>query len=119
MAMNPDGAPRRLLQLAAMITNRVPDVVLLIGTIPPISPARVVHGNSTSIVNEFNTAIPKIVKALIDLGAKAALADLSAVKLSDLPDGLHPGDEGYSKMAAGWLTAIQKAASKNWIEDRS
>jgi lysophospholipase L1-like esterase len=116
---SPDGASYRLLQLADMITNRVPEVVLIIGTIPPIASTRVGSGNSTLLVNNFNAAIPKIVKALTDSGAKAAFADLSAVKLSDLPDGVHPDDEGYSKMAAGWLTAIKKAASKDWIEDRS
>jgi lysophospholipase L1-like esterase len=119
MMRSPDGASQRLLWLGDKITSRVPNAVLLIGTIPPIASTRVGCGNSTSMVNEFNAAIPKIVKALTKLGAKAAVADLSAIKLSDLPDGIHPDDEGYSKMAAGWLTAVKKAASKDWIEDPS
>jgi lysophospholipase L1-like esterase len=119
MMRSPDGASQRLQQLADKITNRVPDAVLLIGRIPPIASTRVGRGNSTLMVNKFNAAIPEIVKALTDLGAKAAFADLSAVQLSDLPDGVHPNDEGYSKMAAGWLAAIKKAESKDWIEDPS
>jgi lysophospholipase L1-like esterase len=119
MMRSPDGASLRLLQLANKIANRVPDAVLLIGTIPPLASTRVGGGNSTLMVNTFNAAIRKIVKVLTDSGAKAAVADLSAVKLSDLPDGVHPNDEGYSKMATGWLTAIKKAVSKDWIENPS
>jgi lysophospholipase L1-like esterase len=67
--------------------------------------------------DQFNAAIPGVVKALADKGAKVAIADLSAVKKGDLKDGVHPNDAGYAKMAAGWFTAIEQAASKGWIKN--
>jgi lysophospholipase L1-like esterase len=118
MTRNPKGAPQRLQRLAEKITSQLPGVVLLIGTIPPFTsmymPGGV--GDAAPLVNEFNSAIPEVVKALTERGSKAAVANLTAVKLSDLQDGIHPNDGGYSKMAEGWYRAIEDVAARGWMK---
>jgi lysophospholipase L1-like esterase len=114
---NPNGAPQRLQRLAEKIASRTPGIVLLIGTIPPITSQYMPgsKGESTPLVNEFNAAIPKIAKTLTDTSKRVAVANHGAIKLGDLQDGIHPNDGGYSKMAAGWLKAIEEVAEKDWI----
>jgi lysophospholipase L1-like esterase len=119
MTRSPKGAPERLQQLAEKITTRVPGVTLLIGTLPPITSMYMPggKGDSAPLINEFNGALTRVAKAMTDKGAKVGIANLSAVTLGDLKDGIHPNDGGYSKMAAGWFRAIEDAASKSWIKN--
>lgn len=105
LTRTPKGAPQRLQKLAEKITSRVPGTVLLIGTLPPFTAIYMPGGtgDSAPLVN--------------DKGAKVAMANLSAVKLSDLQDGIHPKNGGYSKMAGAWFRAIENVASKVWLKN--
>jgi len=40
---------------------------------------------------------------------------MSQVLGSDLPDGIHPHDAGYVKMANAWYAGFKQAAQKGWI----
>ncbi|KAF2668552.1 hypothetical protein BT63DRAFT_425858 [Microthyrium microscopicum] len=117
-----NGAPQRLQKLAEKITTRVPGVVLIVGTLPPFAAKYMPSGqggDSAPWINEFNTAASKIAKSMAEKGAKVAMADLSAVKLGDLQDGIHPNDGGYRKMSAGWFKAIEEVAAKGWLKGSS
>jgi lysophospholipase L1-like esterase len=114
MARQPSGAAGRLQALAEKIVSQAKGAVLVVGTIPPLGGA-FGKGGSGGGVNAFNAALPGIVKAVAGKGGKVVLADLSAVKSSDLKDGVHPNDQGYAKMATGWFKAIEEAASKGMI----
>jgi lysophospholipase L1-like esterase len=116
MTRNPKPAPQKLQKLCEKIVERVPGVVVLIGTIPPITAKYMPGGagDSAPLITEYNAAIHNIAKEMT--AKKVGVADLSAVKLSNLQDGIHPNDEGYSKMAIGWFKAIDEAASKGWLK---
>ncbi|KAK4246697.1 carbohydrate esterase [Corynascus novoguineensis] len=41
--------------------------------------------------------------------------DDDAPRLDDIPDGTHPNDEGYRKMAKIWYAALRTASEKGWL----
>jgi lysophospholipase L1-like esterase len=116
MTKNPKPAPQKLQKLCEKITGQVSGVVVLIGTIPPITSKYMPGGagDSAPLIAEYSAAIHKIAKEMAV--KKVGVADLSAVKLNNLQDGIHPNDEGYSKMAIGRFKAIEEAASKGWFK---
>ena len=113
MVRQPNGAPARLEKLAEKIIGKLPDSVLLIGTIPPL---RMGGGKA---VDEYNAGVSKAVSTLAGKGSKVALVDHSKVKVNDLKDGVHPNDAGYTKMADAWFSAIENVAAKGWIKNPS
>jgi len=59
---------------------------------------------------EFATyiaGIPGIVAARVALGQRFRTCNMQTLLLTDLSDGVHPNDSGYSKMAAIWYAAIK------------
>jgi lysophospholipase L1-like esterase len=107
----PSGAPARLESLIDKILIACPDAAILVAQIPPISdPAK------NKAAQDFNAAIPGIVADRTSSGAKVLTVDMSsALTTSNLVDGLHPDDIGYSLMAKAWYAGIQQAAEKGWI----
>jgi lysophospholipase L1-like esterase len=103
------GAVTRLGALLDKLVAAVPDSVVLVATLTPLPMAQ-------AAVDSFNSEIPNLVKARVDKGKKIAVVSLSAVKSSDLKDGVHPNDAGYAKMADAWFKGIEDAAAKNWIK---
>jgi hypothetical protein len=56
----------------------------------------------------YNSAIPGLVSAQ---GANFHFLDMHSVLIpSDLPDGVHPNQGGYDKMADAWITAVHAFA---------
>jgi lysophospholipase L1-like esterase len=122
MVRQPQGAPARLQTLTEKLVKAVPGAVVIVGTIPPLGGSFGSKGKAPKAagggpVGAFNAALPQIVKTVAGKGGKVLLADLSAVKASDLKDGVHPNDVGYAKMATGWFKAIEEAAAKGWIKN--
>ncbi|KAF2432141.1 SGNH hydrolase [Tothia fuscella] len=115
---DPKGASAKLQKLVEKIVKKDAGVVVILGTLPPITATYMPNGKSDSalIISEFNRALPGMARALTEKGAKVLVADLSAVKLGDLKDLIHPDDAGYSKMAAGWFRAIEDVAAKGWLK---
>ena len=55
-------------------------------------------------------------KGFVDDGKNVAVVDMhSVVSLSQLSDGLHPVDDGYSNMADAYYDAIKQADEDGWI----
>jgi lysophospholipase L1-like esterase len=62
---------------------------------------------NTTIQTEFNPFVQGVVDAHILAGDLVSFLDMrAAVPLSDMPDNLHPDQNGYNKMAAAWHGAI-------------
>ena len=65
---------------------------------------------NTAIQTEFNPFVQGVVDAQVTAGNLVSFLDMrAAVPLSDMPDNLHPDQNGYNKMAAAWETAIEAA----------
>jgi lysophospholipase L1-like esterase len=63
---------------------------------------------NVNIETQFNPFVEERVNAQAALGRRVTFLNMrAAVPLSDMPDGLHPDQTGYTKMAAAWLPAIQ------------
>lgn len=67
---------------------------------------------NTNIQTLFNPFVQALVNAHAAAGRRVTFLDMrAAVPLSDMPDSLHPDQNGYDKMAAAWLPAIQAVIS--------
>ena len=93
-------APARLSALIDQILRDAPAAKLVVSTLVPNADATV-NGRA----NAFNAKIPAIVAGK---GARVRLADFNAnLTLADIgPDGIHPTDDGYAKLAAVWFSAL-------------
>jgi lysophospholipase L1-like esterase len=94
--------------------NRLDALILQIATLRPY--AHIIVTNllvrsgavNTTIQTQFNPFVQQKVDAHAALGRRVTFLDLrSAVPLADMPDGLHPNQTGYDKMANAWRPAIQ------------
>jgi len=95
-------APTRLSNLIDTIVNTLPNVKVLVGSIPPIS-------NSTSNARAvaYNNAIPGIVSQKQSQGKGVYFVDIYAsLTVADLNDGVHPNLTGYGKMANAWFNVL-------------
>jgi hypothetical protein len=102
MYMSPSGAPERLGTLIDGIVTTAPDALIVVAKIIPLS-------SGASAVNTFNNAIPAVVQKRIDDGKHVVLIDqFAGFPTSELGDGVHPNQAGYSRMAGKWYEAISK-----------
>ncbi|BCX46708.1 immunoglobulin I-set domain-containing protein [Haloferula helveola] len=62
---------------------------------------------NTDIQSQFNPFVQDVVNDQIAAGNLVSFLDMrSEVPLSDMPDNLHPDQNGYDKMAAAWFDAV-------------
>ncbi len=102
MYMSPAGAPDRLGTLIDGIVMAAPDALIVVSKIIPFS-------SGASAVNTYNNAIPAVVQKRIDAGKHILLIDqFTGFPTSELGDGVHPNQAGYSRMAGKWYEAISK-----------
>ena len=93
-------APTRLAGLIDQITTTDPNATVVVAQILPIS------GSITQTVT-YNNSIPGIVQSRAAQGKHVQYVDMyDAVSVNLLPDGIHPGDPGYSLMATVWDDAL-------------
>lgn len=101
---NATGMRDRLSRLLDVMTAFRPAMRIHVATLIPINDARDQH------VSAFNALLPALVQAKADQNRKVALVkDMNtAVEKSwtDLPDGVHPSNGAYSRMAARWYAAL-------------
>ncbi|MFF4397116.1 ricin-type beta-trefoil lectin domain protein [Streptomyces sp. NPDC001480] len=104
-------APDRLHALIDRITDDVPDVTVLVGTL-------IVSTSGTEEANRpaFNARLPGIVQAEQTAGKHVRLVDMSALTPADLADSLHPNDSGYRKMADAFSAGVRAADAAGWIK---
>jgi hypothetical protein len=100
MNQGTNGAPDRLGALIDQILTDLPDALLVVSNIIPF-PAR------AAAVSTFNAAVPAIVNTRKDAGKHILFVDqFMGFPTSELGDGVHPNQAGYSRMAGVWYTAI-------------
>ncbi len=99
-----------LSSLIDKITQQLPDLQLLVASIPPINP----NAQSQARVQkalDFNKVIPDIVDDKVAEGKKVKFVDMTSLTVADIslpPDdnGLHPTVDGYGKIADFWYDAL-------------
>ena len=58
-------------------------------------------------IDAYNLEIPRLVGERARAGLAVRYVDIAGLlTIADLADELHPNDQGYAKMAAGWFTAL-------------
>ena len=94
--------------------NRLDALILKIATLRPYTHIIVTNLLARSgpldaqIQNQFNPYVQARVNAHALAGRRVKFLNMrAAVPLSDMPDGLHPNQTGYNKMANAWFPAIQ------------
>lgn len=96
------GAPQRLSDLIDSIAQTRPQADILVASITPLN-----NNEWQQRVNAYNQTIPGIVQQKRDQGKKVHYVDMDTVlTYLDLPDGIHPSANGYTKMAQKWAGAI-------------
>jgi len=95
-------APDRLNNLIDDIFTELPEVEILVASIPPIEVAVV-----DKKVNEYNRAIASLVERRQKEGDRLRFVDInSALNFEDLADTVHPNSQGHNKMANVWEEAL-------------
>jgi lysophospholipase L1-like esterase len=93
-------APERLDALIDRLVTNVPDALIVVATIPPLS----FGGNG---IESYNAAIPARVEARAAAGEHVLLVDVfTGFPTSELGDGVHPNQRGYERIAGVWYEAI-------------
>ena len=79
-------------RLIDYITDISPNAVLLVSSIPPST-----DSSFNAIIDDYNAAIPQVVAERQQEGRQVVLVDAGgAISASDLSDGVHPNDAGYT-----------------------
>jgi lysophospholipase L1-like esterase len=93
--------------LIDQITTQSPDTTLIVASIPPMA-ATPTDPDINARVNELNSTIPPMVNTKASAGKKVMFVDIySALQLTDLADGVHPNETGYSKIALRWYDVLR------------
>ena len=96
-----NGASERLGALIDELIEEAPDALLVVSNIIPLPFA-------AASVDAFNGTIPSLVQTRADAGAHVIFVDqFGGFPPSELDDNVHPGEDGYNRMAAKWYAAIQ------------
>jgi lysophospholipase L1-like esterase len=117
-------APDRLAALVGHIAAADPQALVHVATIVPFADPAM-----DAQAQQLNARIPGIVAAGAGTGGHIDLVDMhAAVGTADLsPDGVHPSNGGYSKMAARWYTEftgrsmvrVEAESAANTLHDAS
>lgn len=102
-------AAQRMDGLLQEILSKVPDVAIIVSTLLP-------NGEPSAEANTlvFNAALPAVVANLTSHGHKVSMVDMHSdwFSVADLrPDGTHPTDMGYLKMARVFYKGIEAVAA--------
>jgi len=98
---------RDLSRLLDALSEKQPGAEIIVTTLLDRDHLR--NGTDTAQpgVVAFNAGLPALVDEHVAKGQKVHLFDMNPlVPLADMPDGVHPNETGYAKMADGWFTAI-------------
>jgi acyl-CoA thioesterase-1 len=103
-------APDRLDQLVGHLVNSKPVQWVFVSSLLPLAdPALDAEAQA------YDTAIERKVLARQAQGQSVVWVDMyheSGVKIEELGDGIHPGAEGYEKMAPVWYRAIARTLTQ-------
>lgn len=95
-------APERLDKLVRDIFNQLPEVEILVASIPPVDEAVI-----NQKVQNYNATIKSLVEKRKKQGDPIEFVDIySGLTMADLADGVHPNIQGHSKIAEMWGTVL-------------
>ena len=95
-------ASYRLNQLIDSIFQTAPNVKLFLASIPPMY-----EPTLNQRVIQYNQNSEELVKEKQQAGKPIDFVDLyNILSLDDLPDGVHPNQEGFRKIASAWATGL-------------
>ena len=95
------GAAERLGSLIDQIITKLPSALIVVAKIIP-------EPSKASDIATFNNAIPQIVQTRVNAGKHVLLVDqFTGFPSSELGDGVHPNQAGYTRMAGVWYAAIK------------
>jgi lysophospholipase L1-like esterase len=86
-----------------------PNAWIVVGSIPPITPANLPPQNRdrAEFGREFNAAVKSRIDARVAAGQKVRYADVNArLTVADLYDGVHPTQAAHAKVADAWYGAL-------------
>jgi len=98
---NLTGASTRLKSVVSQIVTALPNSLLVVAKLIPSS-------GSTAADVAYNADIPAIVQEQVNSGKHVILVDqYTGFPTSELGDGVHPNQAGYTRMAGVWYAAIK------------
>ncbi len=104
-------APDRLGALVDQVLAASAGVTVVVADLPVSTNANVVAFRPA-----YNAGVAQMVQAKQAAGKHVTFVSMSAITSADIgPDGIHPGDAGYQKMADTWNKGIQTAVTAGWI----
>ncbi len=93
----------RLQHLLIQITTTLPHTFIIVAQIIPLEK----FGRNGEVIS-YNKAIPGIVQHFEQQGKLVEYVDMyDVVPISDIPDQIHPNNQGYNLMASVWFTALK------------
>jgi lysophospholipase L1-like esterase len=93
----------RLQHLLIQITTTLPHAVVIVAQIIPLEK----FGRDGEVI-AYNKAIPGMVHHFEQQGKLVEYVDMyDIVPISDIPDQIHPNNQGYNLMASVWFTALK------------
>lgn len=102
MFVGANGATERMGSLLDELIVEAPDALIVLSSIIPLS-------FGANALPAFNAAIPGLVAERADAGAHIIFADqFAGFPTSELGDGVHPNQTGYSRMAGVWFDSISQ-----------
>lgn len=104
-----NNATNRLEMLIRRMSTNWPGAKMIVGNLLPREPVW-----EAEIQKTFNPMLPALCERLRTQGVPAYFTDLRGVTtLADLPDGLHPTQFSYNKLATNWFAAIKGLTCSN------
>jgi lysophospholipase L1-like esterase len=112
----PATLPGQLGTLLDRITTALPNALVVVAQITPMSRAGAQFNFPNNGGDVYNAAIPGVVQQRVDDGKHLLLVNMTAAfnaanpnnPLSLLAEGLHPNNNGYGVMARTWYAAIEE-----------
>jgi hypothetical protein len=99
-----EGAPERCATLIDKLLTVYPAALLVVSPILPVTAEAPVFD---AAVADYNAAIMSLVADRAAAGESIVWADLATgFPPDELDDGVHPSEEGFARMAAGWYAVI-------------
>jgi Ca2+-binding RTX toxin-like protein len=101
-----------LRNLLISLTSQDPNMTVFIGSLPPVRVGQQSQQRADR-VDAYNDAMPALIEELAAQGRKVVFVDMRGLTPDDitappLDSGLHPTAEGYEKIAAYWLDALEQ-----------
>lgn len=94
--------PDRLTTLINAVVTAAPNALIVVATLTPLS-----NASWEATATTYDGEIPGVIQTIASAGKHVIMVDMSKMPTSELSDGVHPNDTGYSYMADIWYAAIK------------